>query len=114
MALRITATLTTIARALRGWVHQPAAPAADDGGDYFEALAAQLLRESPAIALDTLIDRVAEASLIDDCRHGGWVVDCGLWGPGLYRREAAAAVRRLVGQTLVLEDDGGWLAVLAA
>ena len=113
MVLQLTATLTRIARILRGPAARPVA-AADTGGDYFEALAAQLLRESPAIALDTLIDRVAEAALIDDYRRGGWVVDSGLWGPGLYRREAAAAVRRLVGQTLVLEDDGGWLAVLAA
>lgn len=82
-------------------------------GEY-ETRALSILRQERTIGIEVLIERVAEEAYRADLRAGGAVVDIGVWGPLLYRREATAAVCRLVGRTLVLEDDGGPLAVQAA
>lgn len=83
-------------------------------GDDYEALARRILRETPTIRFDVLIERVAEEALAEELHRGGWASDVALWGPALFRREATAAVRRMVGRSLVLADDGGLLAALAA
>lgn len=112
MNRHLTHVTGEIARIWRGSPDRQRPPAllVDEANDNFATLAARLLREHPAIRLDALIDRLAEQARLDDLRLGGWAVDSGLWGPELYRREAAAAVQRLVGRSLALADDGGWLA----
>src|SRR4051812_26086185 len=79
----------------------------------FEALALHYLRQAHTVNLQELIERVAEEALRAEIRQGGWAVDAGVWGPAIYHREATRAVQRLVGRTLVLEDDGALLAVWA-
>jgi hypothetical protein len=83
-------------------------------GDDYEAIARRILRATPTIRFDVLIEQVAEEALADELHQGGWASDVALWGPALFRREATAAVRRMVGRSLVLADDGGLLAALAA
>lgn len=79
----------------------------------FEALAIHHLRQAHTVNLQELIERVAEEALRAEIRGGGWAVDAGVWGPAVFRQEATRAVQRLVGRTLVLEDDGALLAVWA-
>jgi hypothetical protein len=83
-------------------------------GDDYEAIARRILRATPTIRFDVLIEQVAEEALAEELHRGGWASDVALWGPALFRREATAAVRRMVGRSLVLADDGGLLAALAA
>ena len=86
---------------------------AADAGDY-EALAMLLLRQEETISIAMLIKRVAEEVYRADLRAGGGAVDIGVWGPSLYQPDATRAVCQLVGHALVLEDDGGPLAVQSA
>lgn len=92
----------------------PADLRAQIGKGEYEMLALHLLRQEQTISIEALIERIAEEAYRADLRAGGAVVDIGVWGPGLYRRDVTLAVCRLVGRTLVLEDDGGPLAVQAA
>jgi hypothetical protein len=112
---RLIAALTTAARTLFTGTER-ADSATPDGpipAGEFETLALQFLREAHTVNLQELIERVAEAALRAEIRRGGWAIDAGVWGPTIYRHEATLAVQRLVGRTLVLEDDGALLAVWA-
>jgi hypothetical protein len=111
MSHRIAAITNAARRLFRGAGRTPAAAAVAPGD--FEALALHYLRQAHTVNLQELIERVAEEALRAEIRQGGWAVDAGVWGPTLYHREATRAVQRLVGRTLVLEDDGALLAVWA-
>jgi hypothetical protein len=112
---RLIAALANVARtffAAADLADSPSANGPIPAGE-FETLALQFLREAHTVNLQELIEQVAEAALHAEIRRGGWAVDAGVWGPTVYRHEATQAVQRLVGRTLVLEDDGALLAVWA-
>ena len=48
-------------------------------------------RES--VALDWLEELVADSLYRQELRRGGWVVDVGVWGPAVFRREARNILR---------------------
>lgn len=79
----------------------------------YDELVIQELRVNGSLSLAALVERVAEAAMLQEQRRGAWVTDIGLWGPALYRREALATVRGMLGHSLALEGDGDgpWLAV---
>lgn len=71
----------------------------------YERLTYEVLREEQPLDLVTLIDRVARAAMHAE-GVGGAHLDITVWGPRVFHREATAAVRRMIGRTLVLEADG--------
>ncbi len=77
----------------------------------YEELVLTLLRQRGSLTLTQIVERVAEQAMQDDQCHGAWMSDVMIWGPTLYRREVRAAVRRMLGRSLVLEGDadGPWL-----
>jgi hypothetical protein len=110
---RPIAFITKLFRRIYSDAEQATAGAGEVWGGDFEALAIHYLRQAHTVNLQELIERVAEEALRAEIRGGGWAVDAGVWGPTIFRQEATRAVQRLVGRTLVLEDDGALLAVWA-
>lgn len=74
--------------------------------EYWDRLVRQVLEEEGPLGFEALRDRVAERAMREEQARGAWATDIALWGPGLYRREAAQAVRRMIGSSLVLRLDG--------
>lgn len=72
----------------------------------YERLTYDVLRAERTLDLATLIDRVADQAMHAEQTRGGFNVDIAVWGPSVFRHEADAAVRRMIGQTLVLEAAG--------
>ena len=80
--------------------------ARDDARDWsYERLTYDVLREERMLDLGTLIDRVANAAMHAE-QISGANLDIAVWGPSVFHLEADAAVRRMIGRTLVLEADG--------
>jgi len=80
--------------------------ARDDARDWsYERLTYDVLREERTLDLATLIDRVANEAMHAE-QIGGANLDIAVWGPSVFHLEADAAVRRMIGRTLVLEADG--------
>lgn len=77
----------------------------------YEALVQTALLEAGSLGLNSLIDRVAAEAMRIETIRGAWVSDVGLWGPELFRREAATAVRRMIGRSLALEFEGMPIAI---
>jgi hypothetical protein len=88
------------------------APTPRPGWSY-EALILRTLRENEGLGLDAVVERVAQEALHAEQLGGTWTTDVAVWGPALYRRETMRAMRRMLGQSIVLEGegDGPWLAV---
>jgi hypothetical protein len=110
---RLIAAVTRSIRRYYADAERATAFAGEVSAGDFEALALHFLRQAHTVNLQELIERVAEEALRAEIRGGGWAVDAGVWGPAVFRMEATRAVQRLVGRTLVLEDDGALLAVWA-
>lgn len=72
----------------------------------YERLTYDVLRAQRTLDLATLIDRVATEAMHATQRGGGAHLDIAVWGPSVFHCEANAAVRRMIGRTLVLEADG--------
>ncbi|HLG51226.1 MAG TPA: hypothetical protein VKY56_06265 [Chloroflexota bacterium] len=85
------------------------------GGDLapvdYETLIRMVLLAHEALDLDLLIDEVAAGAMRQEIRNGAWVSDVGIWGPIIFRREAAAAVRRMIGRSLALGYEGAPIAM---
>jgi len=54
------------------------------------------------VLVDWLAERLLARSRCED--PSSWIVDIGLWGPWLFRREAAAAIKELKGRFLTIEE----------
>ena len=73
-----------------------------------ETIVADRLAGGPPVPFPALVDWLAGRRLAE---HRGdptsWVLDIGLWGPWLFRREAAGALEALVGRFLKIEEERG-------
>jgi hypothetical protein len=78
----------------------------------YEQHALRILQQEGALDLATLIDRVADRAMHAAKIGGGAALDVAVWGPSIFHIEAEAAVRRMIGLTLVLESDGPWMLVV--
>lgn len=87
-----------------------AADCSREGAD-FESLVRAVLLETGSLDLNSLIERVAGEAMRIETARGAWVTDVALWGPDLFRREATAAVRRMIGRSLALESEGAPIAI---
>jgi hypothetical protein len=71
-----------------------------------EILVADRLAAAPPVCFAALVDWLAGRLLAE---HRGdpasWQLESGLWGPWLFRREAAGALEALVGKFLTIEED---------
>ncbi len=78
-------------------------------GTPVETLVAERLRGCPPVQLPVLVDWLAERLLARSrCENpGSWVVDIGLWGTCLFRREAAEAITELEGSLLSIQEAPG-------
>lgn len=77
----------------------------------YEDLIRQELGRTDALDLAELIERVALEAMRLEAIRGAWTTDVGLWGPSVFRREAASAVRRMIGRSLALQAEGTPLAM---
>ena len=73
-----------------------------------ETIVAGRLAGGPPVRFPALVDWLAGRFLAE---HRGdptsWVLDIGLWGPWVFRREAAGALEALVGRFLKIEEERG-------
>ena len=76
-------------------------PAEPESYSYEERILIALHQGKGDVA--AIIERVAEDALRADQARGAWVVDVGIWGQDLYRREALAAFQQMLGRSLVLQ-----------
>ncbi len=60
----------------------------DSPRDTTEELIVDAAGGREAVALDWLEERVADSLYRRELLRGGWVVDVGVWGPGVFRQEA--------------------------
>ncbi len=70
-----------------------------------ETILAERLGQGERVKFTALVDWLARRMLAE---HRGdpasWVLDIGLWGPWLFRREAARALRKLQGRLLEIGE----------
>ncbi len=78
-------------------------------GTPVETLVAERLHGRAPVQLPVLVDWLAERLLARSrCENpGSWVVDIGLWGTCLFRREAAEAITELEGRLLSIQEAPG-------
>lgn len=72
-----------------------------------ERSAAAWLDRVGSIPFDALVERVAHALYLDELRHGGWALDLGFLGPGLFVREAAQVIEAANGVLWLMEPSAG-------
>jgi hypothetical protein len=105
----LTRTVVRIALRVLGRGGRSGKSRIDSATDEWERLALLVLREKGPLPLNALIECIADQAMLRDQLEGGGDVDIALWGKGVYRQEAASAVRRMLGRSLVLEGEGPWL-----
>ena len=90
-------------------------PPDDAAGELtYEQRALRLMQREGALDVATLIDRVADEAMHAAKIGGASALDIAVWGPSVFQMEAAAAIRGMIGRTLVLECDGPWLLLVPA
>lgn len=72
------------------------------------------MQREGALDVAILIDRVAEEAMHAAKIGGASSLDIAVWGPSVFQMEAAAAIRGMIGRTLVLECDGPWVLLVPA
>jgi hypothetical protein len=89
-------------------------PDNDSGALTYEQRALRLMQREGALDVATLIDRVADEAMHAAKIDGAAALDIAVWGPSVFQMEAAAAIRGMIGRTLVLECDGPWMLLVPA
>ncbi|MBI2941278.1 MAG: hypothetical protein HYY04_12660 [Chloroflexi bacterium] len=74
---------------------QPVTPA--------EGAASRLLIERGSLSLAELRRFLADHLLSEEQRQGGWAVDVGIWGSGLFQREADRLIAGWSGRLLTID-----------
>lgn len=83
-------------------------------GEDYETYVLQVIRVCGSLNMAGLIAFVAEKMLRDEQICGANATDIAIWGPIIFRREASAMVRQMIGHTFLLEAEGPWLLMVPA
>lgn len=72
-----------------------------------ETVLAEWLRGREPEPFGALVDWLAGRMSVEHRDPSSWILDIGLWGPWLFRRVAAGAIRELEGRLLKIHGAGG-------
>lgn len=68
-----------------------------------ERLICDILQKEGPLTASELAGRVAQGMYYEALKDGAWVVDIGIWGPSLCRREALALLDDMTDRCLAVE-----------